>query len=570
MRTFAPQTMPGRLVFCALSLCIAGAPSPAARASVEPATTLDAATVNRLAPVYAFRTDRVGAESSPPAYADGTLYLLTPFPHTLYAIDPISKRVRWQYAPVADRLAEGLACCDRSRHGPALAAGRVTFTTQDGQVVALDTEGKLRWSARVADPSRGESLSGAPTLAGGKVFVGLGGDDNGSRGALIALDADTGQKVWTRYSTGPDAEVGIDAAFKPLHAADDGHDQGTTTWPAAAWQQGGGGVAGPILVDSAAGLLLHETGHPAPWNPDQRTGSNRFTGGLFARDAATGNARWFVAFNSGDPFGYREGADVAVDGTWQGRSRALLVHADANGYVYVLARSSGEILGADPYVASVVAGVDGPSGETRYEPSQLTKVAHQTRNVCPAWTGAIGTAATRVPGTQLVLLPVDKLCMDIEPRPANYIKGTPYLGANVRMVVPQVAGGIVAWDVQARRPAWQADERFPVLGAALVVADLVFYGTLDGRLKALDARSGKLLWSFDLPSGVIGEPIAFRGTDGRPYLAVVTGASRIRGISRTEALDPRDPSAGLGLSKLMAMLPEEKDPAGTLLVFGLP
>ena len=531
---------------------------------------ISSATVSRLRLASSFSTESVGAESSAPVYAHGTLFVLTPFPHTLFAIDPANSHLKWRYVADGDHLALGLACCDRSQHGPVIVGQRIFFTTLDGWVVALDTTGAVRWRVLVGDTRAGQTIAGPPVVAGQALYVGLTGDDNGSRGAVVALDIGSGRMLWRRFSAGPDHEVGIGSSFRPFYAADRNKNRGTSTWPAGAWQLGGGGVAGPILSDQSDAVLLHETGHPAPWNPDQRVGENRYTGGLFARDARTGDALWFVAFNDHDPFSYREGADLSLDVGWQGRTRPLLVHADANGFLYVLDRTTGEILGADPFVQSVVAGVDRSSGATRYHSPQLTRVARQTRNVCPAWTGAIGAGIARSPASGFVLLPTSRLCMDIEPRPANYIRGTPYVGANVRLRLPAAAGAVIAWDLQSRRPAWQVEERFPVLGSVLALADLVVYGTLDGHLKALDAHDGRLLWSFELPSGVLSQPVAFRGDDGRPYIAVVAGTARLNGMSRQEALDPRDDSAGFGLGALMAVLPEDKHPAGTVFVFSLP
>jgi len=253
--------------------------------------------------------------------------------------------------------------------------------------------------------------------------------------------------------------------------------------------------------------------------------------------------------------------------------RSLVVHPDANGVLYVVDRATGQILAADAVTESVVSGFDTASGQTRYAPSKGVKVDRQTRRVCPSWMGAFGGGAGALPGGDgMVVLPVSRVCMDIEPRPANYIKGTPYVGANVRLLLDRPNGGsIVGWSLAQRRAVWQAEEKLPVLGGALATeSGLVFYGTLDGRLKALDGRSGKLLWQFKCPSSVMSRPTVFRGSDGREYLAVVAGSGRIHGMSRVEALDPRDEGAGAGLAGLLRRLPPEDDPSGTLLVFRLP
>ena len=538
---------------------------------------IDAGNVGGLHLAWSWRLDGVGAESSPPATAGGQLFVLGAFPHTLWALDPAApaeKRVRWQYIPIPDRSAQGRTCCVRQTHGPVAASGSVFFTTVDGHLLALDPQsGAVRFDTPVIDPQAGEALANAPLVAEGKVYVGSAGDDAGVRGWLAALDAASGKLLWKRYSTGPDEEVGIGASFKPFQAALRGANLGTRSWPPSAWRQGGGSVAGSLLYDEATHAVYHETGHPAPWNPEQRAGDDLWTAGVFARDAGTGAARWFTGFNPHDPYEYgNAGSDVLMTLEWSGRPRDVLVHPDANGLLYVLDRATGQILAADAVTPSVVSSVDMASGKTRYDPSKAIKVNTQTRDVCPAWTGAFGAGSGVLADAGLLALPVSRMCMDIEPRSANYIKGTPYMGANVRLRLgPAPGGAVVGWNVARRQSAWQVDEPLPVLGGTLVTeSGLVFYGTLEGAFKALDGRTGKLLWQFKGKEGIMSRPVAFQGTDGRTYVAVVAGTGRLFGMSRTEALDPRDETAGAGWGAALRQLPEDAEPASTLLVFGLP
>ncbi len=540
------------------------------------AADIDPGDVHRLQLAFSFRMDHVGAEASPPASAGGLLFVLGTFPHTLYAIDPAAapeRRVRWHYTPAADRSAAGLSCCDRASHGPVVDAGRLFFTTTDGHVVALDAaSGTLRFDVRLADTKAGETLAGAPLVAEGRVFVGSAGDDFGVRGWVAALDASSGQTIWKQYNTGTDVEVGIGPGFKPFYTSLRGTDLGTSTWPPSAWQQGGG-AAGSLLYDGQAHAVLHGTGHPAPWNADQRAGDNRWTSGFFARAASDGAARWFVSFNAHDPYGFHDaGSDLLVDQPWNGQARSLLVHPDANGTLYLIDRTSGQMLAADVVTGSAVADVDPASGETRYAPSKAMKVNQQARQVCPAWTGAFGSGASAIAGSGLVVLPVSRLCMDIEPRAANFISGTPYTGANVRLRVEGPdAGAVIGWNLAARRHVWKVQEPWPVFGGTAVTASgVVFYGTLDGSLKALDGRSGTLLWQFKAPAGILGRPAVFEGSDGRPCVAVVAGTGLTQGMSRVEALDPRDDTAGFGLAGLLRQLPRDADAGSTLLVFRLP
>ncbi len=532
--------------------------------------------VGQLALAFVFRTESIGADSGAPASLDGTLFVLTPFPHTLFAVDPAAppeRRVKWQYRPQADRRAEGLSCCGRIDHGPVAQGGRVYFTTLDGRVVALDAaSGRSVWDVALARPDRGEALTGPPTVAGGRVFVGSGGSDMGTRGWLAALDAGSGRVLWQRHSTGPDADVGIGADFAPPFAGERGHDLGVATWPPDGWQAGGGAVAGPVLVDADEGVVWHGTGPPSPWNGEQRPGDNKWTSGLFARDAGSGAARWFDGIDPHNPLAWRDGgADLLVEQAWNGVPRKLLVHADGNGWLYVVDRRSGEILAADAFAASVVTAVDRASGRPTYRGDKLPRLGRQTRDACPAWSGAASGPAALQPGRGVVFLPLSRLCMDLEVRTANRIPATPFAGANVRLRVPPMAGSLVAWDLAGRKALWRVDERFPLVGGALATdGGLVFYGTLDGWLKAVDARDGKVLWQFRAPGGIVGRPAVSRSADGHEQVAVVSGARRLNGMTARDGIDPRDLTAGLGYAALRTRLPEEADPAATLLVFRLP
>jgi PQQ-dependent dehydrogenase (methanol/ethanol family) len=415
---------------------------------------------------------------------------------------------------------------------------------------------------QTARPGAGETLPGAPLVAGGRVFVGSGGEDFGVRGWIEALDAETGRTLWRRYNTGPDGEVGVGPGGA--------RDLGVTTWPPDAWQSGGGGATG-LTFDRALGLLFHSTGHPAPWNPDQRQGENRWTSGLFARDPATGAARWFLPVNPHDLYALGAGpsnllADIS--------GRQLLIHPDGNGRVYVVDPTDGRLASAEAFVpTNATSGVDLATRTLLREDAKNVNPNATTRNICPGWPGATGPgAAAFSPATKLLYIPANLLCMDMEARNASFMSGTPFIGANLRMKAQagQRRGALIAWDVAAAKAAWTAPEAFPLAGGVLATAGgLVFYGTLDGWLKAVDARTGKPLWQARTASGVIGTPTAFAGADGRQYVAVLAG---IGGIGRVawKDIDVRDATAGNGYANALRDLPEQKAPGGALHLFALP
>lgn len=546
------------------------------RAAEIPATgeELTAASVGQLRLAFTFRTGHPGPATEAPLVEESRLYLLTSFPHTLYALDLAASGVpvRWRYAPEADGAARGRSCCGEGHGGMSSGGGRLYVNTLDGRTLALDAaSGALAWEARTADPSSGETLASAPVLAGGRLLLGNAGDRYGVRGWIAALDAGTGRGLWRWHSTGADAEVGIGPGFKPLYPGDDHADRGVASWPPSAWQRGGGGVSGPILWDAASGLVFHGTGHPAPLVPDQRPGDNRWTSGLFAREVETGRARWFDPLNAHDLYGLGGTApSLLLDRDWRGAPRPLLVHPDANGNVYVLDRGTGEMLSAEPFVpVNATAGVDLATATLRRVEGKAVRRGRMTRDICPAKPGAVTGASAYLPETGLLYIPSRRLCMDIEARSANFIRGTGFTGANLRLrpvAGEEARGALVGWDLEAGRPAWTVPERFPLSGGVLATGGVVVYGTLDGLLKALDARSGAVLWQYQLGSGVLSRPVAFRGPDGHAYLAVFAGS----GDGPEAEIDRRDASAEEGLGNLLRDLPRSPEPGATLSVFRLP
>jgi PQQ-dependent dehydrogenase (methanol/ethanol family) len=535
---------------------------------------ISSANVSTLRPVLVFQTGSPRGHAGSPTVSGDTLFVLTPFPHTLYAFDtrrPGFPR-KWTFRPKADGRAEGLACCDTLNAGPTISGKDVFITTLDGHVIALDAEtGSTHWDVAPADLARGETLTGSPIVAGPYVLVGDSGDDYGARGWIAALDTGTGQEVWRRFSTGRDLDVGIDTGTTATGA---GPDAGVHSWSNEGWLHGGGEVSGPIVADSEGATIYHGAGHAAPWNPDQRFGDNRWTSSLFARDVKTGAVRWVDQLARHDDFALGStGALLPVDRDWYGATRKLLIHPDRNGYLYVIDRTTGAVLSADAFTTvNETSGVDLTTGATIPIESRKARLGATTRDICPAWPGATVGGAALSADANLVFIPVSKLCMDFEARNVSYISGTAFVGANMRAKRPSdgMGGALVAWDISAGKAAWSVAERFPVAGGVLATNDLIFYGTLDGAFKALDAKSGRELWRFQASSGIIGQPIAFRGPDDRDYVAVLAGLGGPFGVVARNGIDRRDATAAHGMANALADLPEPIDPSGTLYVFGLP
>jgi PQQ-dependent dehydrogenase (methanol/ethanol family) len=534
--------------------------------------------VDQLKAVTTFSTGFVNGHEAPPLVAGDTMYLVTPFPNVLYALDlkEPGGATKWVYRPNPDPAAQGVACCDVVNRGAVYADGKVIINTLDNHTIALDAQsGKELWNTKLGDINRGETVTMAPFVVKDKVLVGNSGGEMGVRGWLTALDLQTGKIVWRAYSTGPDADVLIGPGFKPFYKMDQGKDLGVRTWPPEAWKTGGGTVWGWISYDPETNLIFYGTGNPGPWNPDQRPGDNKWSCAVFARDADTGQAKWAYQLGPHDLYDY-DGINesILLDLNIGGRMRKTLVRPERNGYVYVMDRTTGEVLSAKTFgYVNSTAGVDLKTGFLIPVKEKEPKVGKVVRDICPAAPGTKDWQPSAFsPRTGLIYITHQNLCMDFEGVEANYIAGTPFVGANVKMYPGPGGhrGEVTAWDPVNGRAVWKIREHFPVWSGALATAgDLVFYGTMDGWAKAIDARTGTEVWKFKVGSGIIAPPMTYRGPDGKQYVAFVAGVGGWAGAIVSGDLDPRDASAALGFANAMQDLKKATTRGGMLYVFGL-
>ncbi len=575
----------GALTFATHAPCADEAPqwpTPAgdfANTRFSPLKEVTAGNVTSLKLSFSFSTGQLRGHEAAPIVTNDTMYLVTPFPNVLFALalDRPGAPMKWKFEPKPNPSAQGVACCDPVNRGATYADGKVFFNTLDGQTLAVDAkDGHEIWRTPLGDIGRGETMTMAPLVVNGKVLVGNSGGEFGVRGWLTALDANDGHPLWRAYSTGPDSEVLIGSDFKPFYSGDRGKDLGMRSWPADAWQRGGGTVWGWLSYDPELNLLYYGTANPGPWNAEQRPGDNKWTAGIFARNPDTGAAKWFYQWSPHDLFDY-DGVNenVLFDLQIGGQTRKVLAHADRNGYLYVLDRVTGEVLSATPFVhVNTISSVDLETGRPNYVDAKKPTMGKTVRDICPhAGGGKDWQPSAYSPITHYLYIPHQNLCQDEEAVSANYIAGTPYVGANVVMHAGPGGhrGVFTAWDVVAAKPAWEITENFPVWSGALATAGgLVFYGTMDGWFKAVDASNGRLLWQFKAGSGIIGQPVSYRGPDGKQYVAVLAGVGGWAGAVVTGKFDTRDVSAGNGWGGVMADLPAHTEQGGMLYVFSLP
>jgi PQQ-dependent dehydrogenase (methanol/ethanol family) len=526
-----------------------------------------------------FSTGVTAGHEAAPLVVDGTMFIVTPWPNLLYALDLTQPGapVRFTFRPRPLSAAKGVACCDLVNRGAVYDEGVIFYNTLDNRTVAVDAKtGALRWEATLGDINKGESMTMAPLVVKDKVLVGNSGGEFGVRGWLTALDKASGRVAWRAYSTGPDRDVLIGPRFTPFYAMDRGRDLGVSSWPPDGWRTGAGAVWGWLSYDPALDLVYYGTSNPAPWNPEQRPGDNKWTAGLFARDPDTGEAVWFYQFSPHDLYDHDAvNENILVDLTIDGQPRQVILRPERNGYFYVMDRRTGQVLSADPFVHITASkGVDLKTGRLIPVPDKEPRTGVVRREICPAAPGAKDwNPSSYSPRTGLVYIPHNNLCQDMETTDANYIAGTPFLGAQVKYYAGPGGhrGELSAWDPVARKKAWSITEPFPLWSGTVATAgDVVFYGTLEGWFKAVHARTGELLWRFKTGSGIVGQPITYRGGDGKQYVAVLAGVGGWPGAVVVNDLDTRDATAGNGWGSAVSDLKQATQRGGMLYIFGLP
>lgn len=545
----------------------------------SPLSQINTGNVEKLHVVGNMSTGIPHGHEGGPLVVGSTMYIVTPYPNNLIAYDLTKPGypAKWTFNPNPDIISVGIACCDVVNRGASYADGKIIYNSLDDHTVAVDAEtGKLVWKTQVGDEHLGETITMAPIVAKDVVLVGDSGGELGVRGKLTGLDVKTGKILWVAWSSGSDQDVRIGSDFKPFYKADQGKDLGLKTWNPGQWKMGGGTVWGWISYDPELNLIYYGTGNPGVWNPDMRPGDNKWSCTIWARDPETGMAKWAYQIGPHDEWDYDAVMEnILVDMPWKGQMRKLLLHPGRNGFMVVMDRSTGEVLSASQYEPTNWAtGYDLKTGQPQTVKEKETHFGKFTKDICPSSTGAKDFIPSSFdPRTGYLYIPAHNTCMDYMGTAVNYIAGTPYLGAEVRMYpgAGGYQGELMAWDVAQGKKVWSIKEPdFPVYSGVLSTGgDLVFYGTMDGWFRAVDAHSGKVLWQFKTASGIVGNPMTFTGPDGKQYVAIYSGIGGWMGAAALPSVSTDDPYAALGAVGAMRKIKAATSPGGVVYVFSL-
>ena len=547
-------------------------------------TQINAQNVGKMQVAWMFSTGVLRGHEGSPLVVNGTMYIHTPFPNKVFALDLDTQKIKWRYEPKQDASVIGQMCCDTVYRGLAYAENKIFLQQADTMLVALDANtGKVLWQVKNGDPKVGAVNTNAPHVFKDKVITGISGGEWGVRGFIAAYDINTGKQVWKAYSTGPDNEMLIDpdktvtwtdGSLKPV-----GKDSSLKTWQGEQWKTGGGTTWGWYSYDKALNLMYYGTGNPSTWNPSQRPGDNKWSMAIFARDVDTGQARWVYQMTPFDEWDF-DGINemILADINVKGKPTKALVHFDRNGFGYTLDRTNGALLVAEKYDPKVnwATKVDMQTGRPQVVKEYSTAQNgpdHNNKGICPAALGSKDEQpAAFNPKNGMFYVPTNHVCMDYEPFKVDYVAGQPFVGATLSMYPPpgeKNMGNFIMWDAGTGKIVQSHAEKFSVWSGALVTAGgIVCYGTLEGYLKCVDEKNiNKELFKFKTPSGIIGDVFTYQHK-GKQYIGVFSGIGGWAGIGMAAGLE-KD-TDGLGAVGGYKELRDYTELGGSLTVFALP
>ena len=551
----------------------------------SPLNQINTENVGNLQVAWTFSTGVLRGHEGGPLVIGDTMWVHTPFPNKVFSINLSDQSINWIYEP-KQNAAETVPvmCCDTVYRGLAYADGKIFLQQADTTLVGLDANtGEKLWSTVNGDPKKGETNTASPIVIGDKVYTGISGGEFGVRGFLAAYNINDGSLVWKAYSTGPDDEMLVDPENTMSLGKPVGPNSSLNTWKGDQWKIGGGTTWGWYTYDPELNLVYYGTGNPSTWNPVVRPGDNKWSMTIFARDADTGMARWAYQMTPHDEWDY-DGVNenILADIEIGGEMRKVLVHFDRNGFGYTLDRVTGELLVAEKYDPAVnwATHVDMETGRPSVVARYSTRWHGEdvnTTDVCPAALGSKDQQpAAFSPDTGLFYVPTNHVCMDYEPFYVEYVAGQPYVGATLSMFPAgrvlgngtDHLGNFIAWDAAKGEIVWSIPEPFSVWSGALATAGgVVFYGTLEGYLKAVDANTGAELYRFKTPSGIIGNVNTWT-YDGKQYIGILSGVGGWAGIGMAAGLE--GDTDGLGAVGAYRGLSRHTQLGGVLTVFALP
>jgi alcohol dehydrogenase (cytochrome c) len=473
---------------------------------------INKANVARLAPAWVFTIPDSSRLEVTPVVVDGIMYVTTA--NECYALDAGSGRRLWHFKRPRTKGLAGDAAGGINR-GVAVSGHRVFMVTDHAHILAIDRfTGSLLWETTMADWRQNYGATSAPLAVGNLVVSGTSGGDEGVRGFVAAFDQATGKEVWRFWTVPKRGEPGSETW------------QGTAIdHPcASAWLTG---TYDPLLE-----TLYWPTGNPCPdFDGSQRLGDNLYSDSILALDLNSGRLKWYFQYTPHDLWDWdAQQPPVLVDTEWQGKPRKLLLHANRNGFFYVLDRTNGTLLLAKPFVKKLTwAREIAADGRPVRNPDQ--KPSRTGTTICPAVEGATNWFSTSFnPATGLYYVQTLEKCNVYTTSPDVWRPGHSYYGGSTKHVPGDTAQKVLrAIDIRTGAIAWELPQTGPANswgGTLSTSGGLVFVGEDSGALMAVDASGGTPLWQFQANTVWKASPMTYR-FDGKQHVAVAAGSTII-------------------------------------------
>jgi quinohemoprotein ethanol dehydrogenase len=486
-----------------------------------------------------------GIEATP-LVVDGIMYISGPW-SIVYAIDARKGKLIWTYDPQVPREYGERVCCDVVNRGVALYKGHVYVGSLDGRLIAIDaTTGKKVWEVVTVDQTKPYSITGAPRVVDGKVIIGNGGAEFGTRGYVTAYDALTGNQVWRFYIVPGDPS-------KPFESK--AMEDAAKTWTGEWWKYGGGGTAWDAMAyDPELKLLYIGTGNGSPWNRVVRSpggGDNLYLSSIVALKPDNGELVWYYQTTPGDTWDYTATQHIILANLEiAGVKKKVLMQAPKNGFFYVLDRTNGKLISAKPYVpVNWATGVDSLTGR----PIETTFSRYVTSNsyIYPSYGGGHNWQPMAYnPKTSLVYIPARrdghlfgqstnwKFNEDVRSINAGigYDESKPVYKDSL---ADTNFGALVAWDPINQKEKWSVNHATPWNAGVITTDHLVFQGTAEGKFVAYDAKTGEKAWETSLETGIVAAPITYM-VDDVQYISIAVGwgGAYGMGIKNTRQINP--------------------------------
>ncbi|MFT6552588.1 MAG: quinohemoprotein ethanol dehydrogenase, partial [Zhongshania marina] len=480
---------------------------------------------------WSFDTDFNRGLEATPIVIDGVLYLTGNW-SVVYALDARSGKLLWKYDPQVPREWGKMACCDVVNRGVAAYEGKIIFGTLDARLIALDAaSGEKIWEVATADiTAYPYTITGAPRVAKGKVFIGNGGAEYGVRGYVSAYDVNTGEQLWRFYTVPANPADGFES--EAMKAA-------AETWTGKWWEFGGGGtVWDSIVYDDELDQLYIGVGNGSPWNAKIRSpegGDNLYLSSIVALNPDSGEYIWHYQETPAESWDYTATQHIMLaDMDVKGEQRKVIWHAPKNGFFFVLDRENGKLLSAEPYAdVNWASHYDLETG--RPVETENARYLSDPQLVRPSSMGAHNWQAMAYsPQTGLVYIPVINSLFEYK-AVDEYLHQWGQWNLGVYMQQQSVAdpilaqlltskitqGSLLAWDPVTQQAAWQVPHKLTWNGGLLATAGgLVFQGSAEGQVLAFRADNGEKLWSFEANTGVMAPPVTYT-VDGEQYVTIL-------------------------------------------------